>query len=140
MSELKVVARFRDGRVAKGTTQNFWPERDRFHLVPATGTRGETSEVAVRALKAVFIVRSFEGDAGRVERKLPGRDETMRGTPVKVKFVDGEVLCGTTLNRDPTTPGFFLFPFDPNSNNIRIFVVNESVASVEPVRSVERSG
>jgi hypothetical protein len=137
MSDFKVVARFRDGRVVKGATQNFWPERDRFHLVPVSG---EAVEVAVREMKALFIVRSFEGDAGRVERKLPAEGEAMRGTPVKVKFADGEMLCGTTLNRDPTTPGFFLFPFDPNSNNIRIFVVNQAVDAVEPLKSTERSG
>ena len=38
MSEtLRVVARFCDGRMLKGTTQDFKPASPRFHLAPAEG-------------------------------------------------------------------------------------------------------
>ena len=135
MAELKVVARYRDGRVVKGGTQNFWPEKSRFHITPIGGAEGGPLELAMRDLKAVFVVRSFEGDAGRTERKLPQAGEALRGAPLRVRFIDGETICGTTLNRDPAASGFYLFPFDPTSNNLRVFVVNEAVSGVEEYKT-----
>lgn len=135
MADLKVVVRFRDGRVLKGGTQNFWPEKARFHLLAEGDAPGRATEIAVRDLKAVFVVRSFEGDAGRTERKLPPSGGAMNGTAVRVRFSDGETICGTTLNRDPSAPGFYVFPFDSASNNIRVFVVNDSVSEVETIRA-----
>lgn len=45
-------------------------------------------------------------------------------------FKDGEVLVGTTLGYDPHRSGFFIFPVDPQGNNLRVFAVVKSVAKV----------
>ena len=39
-------------------------------------------------------------------------------------------MQGSVLGYDPKEKGFFLFPVDPGSNNLRIFVVNASVKKV----------
>jgi len=44
---------------------------------------------------------------------------------------DGERLIGYTLGYDPRRPGFFLFPADPRSNNLRIIVVSAAVSAVQ---------
>ena len=68
MSETnKVVVRFSDGRVQKGTTEDFFPNRPSFHLRPL-GT-SETQDVRCKELKAVFFVKDFAGDPKRHEER-----------------------------------------------------------------------
>jgi hypothetical protein len=46
---------------------------------------------------------------------------------MEVTCLDGEVMVGTTTGYDPKRPAFFLFPIDPLSNNVRVFVVTKTV-------------
>ena len=46
---------------------------------------------------------------------------------MEVTCKDGEVMVGTTTGYDPKRPGFFLFPVDPSSNNMRVFLVTSAV-------------
>jgi hypothetical protein len=48
---------------------------------------------------------------------------------MEVTCLDGEVIVGTTTGYDPKRLGFFLFPIDPSSNNIRVFMVTSAVAT-----------
>ncbi len=130
MEPLKVVARYIDGRVIKGLSQDFFPNKDRFHVYPADKTSGEAVEVWVKELKAVFFVRDFVGDAQYNERKGYIQGDKPSGRKIEITFKDGEVLVGTTLGYDPARPGFFLFPADPKSNNIRVFAVTTAVRKV----------
>jgi hypothetical protein len=127
MEPVKVVVRYRNGRVIKGFTQDFFPNKDRFHLFPADKPSGEAIEVFVNELKAVFVVRDFIGDPLYKEREEYIEGEKPSGRKVKVTFVDGEVLVGSTFGYDSKRQGFFVFPADPNSNNIRVFVVSSAV-------------
>jgi len=130
MEALKIVARYVDGRVAKGLSQDFFPNKDRFHISPADKPSAETVEVLLKELKAVFFVRDFAGDSQYNERKEYVEGEKPSGRKIEVTFKDGEVLVGTTLGYDPGRPGFFLFPADPKSNNVRVFAVTSSVKRV----------
>ena len=125
MNGHKLVLRFADGRLLKGTSQNFGGTR--FHLHPREG-EGNGQPVAVETgdLKAAFFVRDFEGNPGRSEISVvpPGRTYGRRAVVI---FADGERLNGTVLEYDRNGLGFFLFPADPNSNNLRAFVVNRHV-------------
>ena len=47
MEPVKVVARYVNGRRAKGFSQDFFPNKDRFHVYPAAKPSGETVEVFV---------------------------------------------------------------------------------------------
>jgi len=43
-----------------------------------------------------------------------------------VSFSDGEKLVGKTEGYNPQKLGFFVFPADPKSNNLRIFVITKN--------------
>ena len=128
MDPLKIVARYRDGRTMKGTTQNFFPNKPVFHVIRQGGTGpGDVIEVKLEDLKAIFFVRDFTGNAKHVERKKLAPGERPQGRMMEVTCKDGEVSVGTTSGYDPKRPGFFLFPIDPSANNARVFVVTGSV-------------
>ncbi|MGE0362736.1 MAG: hypothetical protein AB7H93_03650 [Vicinamibacterales bacterium] len=123
----RVVARFADGHIVKGTTQDFAVTRDFFHVIPAEP--GATPvRVNVPLLKAVFFVKDHTGDKDYNERKA--FDKLVPGRKLQVTFRDGEVLVGSSTAYDAARPGFFLMPADPKSNNDRIFVVMKAVRSV----------
>jgi len=130
METLKVVVRYIDGRVVKGLSQDFFPNKDRFHVYPADKSSGEAAEILLKELKAVFFVRDFVGNFQYNERKEYLEGDKPSGRKIEVMFKDGEVLVGTTLGYDPSRPGFFLFPADPKSNNVRVFAVTTAVKKV----------
>ena len=57
---LKIVAKKKDGSMIKGTTGDFLPYRNMFHLSPE-GDPSTSVQVFVDDLKAVFFVKMFEG-------------------------------------------------------------------------------
>jgi hypothetical protein len=130
MEPLKVVARYIDGRLIKGLSQDFFPNKDHFHVSAADKPSGETAEIFLKELKAVFFVRDFVGNNDYNERKEYIQGDKSSGRKIEVTFKDGEVLVGTTLGYDPSRPGFFFFPADPKSNNIRVFAVTTAVKKV----------
>lgn len=122
-----VVARFKDGSVVKGVSNDFAPARDLFHVQRNDGEG--TAAVALGDLKALFFVHSFEGNAdnrGRADAERHGL-----GRKIKVTFKDGETLHGYTSGYSADRPAFFVFPADPASNNDRVFVVNDATAQVD---------
>jgi hypothetical protein len=126
----KVVVRYSDGKLIKGFTHDFFLNKERFHLIPANNPSGEAIEVAIKDLKAVFLVRGFIGRSLYKERKKYIEGEKSSGKKVEVTFVDGEVLVGSTLGYNPKRQGFFILPADPKSNNIRVYVVSSAVEKV----------
>ena len=69
MDAVKVVVRYADGKVIKGYTQDFFPNKDRFHLQPQQKSSGQdTQQVLVKDLKAIFFVRDFGGNPAYDER------------------------------------------------------------------------
>jgi len=134
MEPIKVVVRYADGRVAKGMTQDFFPNKDRFHLRSDTTTSEEPAEVLIRDLKAVFFVKDFDGKPGYNERKEYNNGDKAQGRKVEILFVDGEKLVGSTLGYDPNRLGFFLFPVDSKSNNMRVFAVTAAVKNVRYIQ------
>jgi len=128
MEPSKIVARYRDGKILKGTTQNFFPNKPVFHVKRQAGTGPEALvEVNLESLKAVFFVRDFGGNPKYDERKQLLDGERPQGRMIEVAFRDGELLVGTTTGYDPKRPGFFLFPIDPAANNMKVYVVSGAV-------------
>jgi hypothetical protein len=123
----RVVARFRDGTVARGYTHDFHPSKPYLHLMREDQT-GQTMRVALSQLKAVFFVREFAGDRTRVD----GTEFTSshHGRRVEVTFEDGEVLRGTTIAFRGGGNGFFVQPADVASNNMRVFVAPGATVNV----------
>jgi len=128
MEPSKIVVRYQSGKILKGYTQNFFPNKPMFHvnLLGASGS-GDLVEVILEDLKAVFFVRDFTGNAKHVERKQLAPGDRPQGRLMEVTCKDGEVMVGTTTGYDPNRPAFFLFPIDPSTNNMRVFMVTSAV-------------
>jgi len=130
MAELnKVVVHYEDGTLLKGTTADFNVAKPNFHLNPVGG--GPSVEVRCRSLKALFFVKDFKGASHSPEVKGFGAPAgNPGGKKIAVLFKDGELLCGHTLSYVPGRQGFFMFPADSRSNNIRVFVNQGSALEV----------
>ncbi len=123
----KIVARYQDGSLLKGFTTDFHPEKQTFH-VTVDGTVGEKPrQVHVANLKAVFFVKDFTGRPDYNELKVFDGLRPAPGRKIRVVFKDGEELIGVTQGYLPGRPGFFVAPADPDSNNVRCFVVASAV-------------
>ncbi len=123
----RIVARFADGRIVKGTTHDFSVTRDFFHVIPTEADQPPI-RVGIPALKAVFFVKDHLGNKHYNEKKA--FDKLVPGRKLQVVFKDGETLVGATTAYDAARPGFFMTPADPQSNNDRIFVVAKAVRAV----------
>lgn len=128
-----VVARYRDGRIVKGTTYDFGPQKKAFHMIPLGEEGRKVSEVLFSDLKAVFFVKSLEGKQDHPLTKDVSEEKAEPGTQMKVKitFLDGETLVGTTQGYAPEREGFFIVPLEGDSNNLRIFVMSKAVKAVD---------
>jgi hypothetical protein len=123
--------RYADGRTVKGYTQDFFSNKSLFHLqLFDSDPMNERTEILLKDLKAVFFVRDFKGNPEYKESKFFTEEKRPAGRMVEVTFKDGEVLVGATLGYDPKRSGFFLFPADPGSNNLRVFAVAKAVSNV----------
>jgi hypothetical protein len=129
----QVVVHFADGRLVKGQTRDFFPDKETFHVsrVSPAGVEG-TEEIQVACCKAVFFVKGLLGDARYEEKKsfdeVPGSGKS--GIKIKVEFEDGETIRGISMGYNRTRKGFFVIPVDPKSNNERIYVVVANAARV----------
>ncbi len=131
----KVVVRAKNGQLIKGYAFDFNAGKELFHVVDADD-RSKVTEVLAADLKAVFYVKSFEGDRTRTKSRELAEQAANKipGTKLKVTFSDGEVLFGTTNGYSKARPGFFITPSDPSSNNDRAFVIASSTTSIESWR------
>src|SRR5690348_6463393 len=124
----KLVVACLDGRRLKGYVFNFSPARERFRLFPEANSAPESgADVELADLKALFFVKDFAGNPQYKERYDSNGG---RGRRLEVTFKDGEKIIGTTEGWSPQKLGFFLFPADAKTNNLRIFVINRNVAHV----------
>ena len=127
----KVVARFADGRILKGRTADFFPNKDLFHVSDEAAKDGDNPlEVNTQDLKALYFVKDFEGNPQHREGNLFDPSHPVAGRQIKVVFKDGEVLLGTTMGYQPKRPGFFVVPSDASSNNERCYIVTAATQEV----------
>jgi tetratricopeptide (TPR) repeat protein len=127
----RLVVRYQDGRTLYGVCFAMNPADSGFHLdtVEADGrTTGKTVPVRFEDLKAVFQVKSFDGNFDKSMRHQP-QFET--GVELVVEFKDGEVIRGfTQRSYRPEHPRFYLIPHEKDTNNISILVQRSAVAEV----------
>jgi len=119
----RVVVHYLDGRLLKGMTEDFFPDRPSFHL--RLLNMSEVRDIKCGELKSVFFVKDFRGNSKR--RDIRGFDhvtpELSQGKKIAVRFKDRELICGFTLSYMPGRSGFFMTPADPRSNNLRVYVL-----------------
>ena len=122
-----IVARFTDGRIVKGTTHDFAPDKDVFHVYVDGDESKPATTIRIGALKAIFFVKTYQGNRYHVEDKTfrPGADQ---GRRILVIFKDKEEIAGFAPGSVGGRSGFFVLPTDPASNNSRIFIVQAAVA------------
>ncbi len=127
----RVVAHLLNGKLVKGTTQDFFPNRPVFHILPLEG--GAALEMRTKQIKALFFVKDFAGDGGRRDLRgfIEAPGETAQGKKLAVRFADGELLCGYSLTYSPEREGFFMFPSDAGANNLRVYVVTATAAEIK---------
>jgi hypothetical protein len=133
----RVVVRCLDGRVLKGFTFDFLPNKESFHLVDAEDERKVVS-IYAKELKAVFFVKTFAGNKDRGPGSLLGG--RAGGHWLKVTFLDGEVLEGTTNAYTPGRKGFFIVPADEGDNNERAYVFTDAARKIEMIPSSSAQG
>jgi hypothetical protein len=126
----KIVVRYKDGRLVKGFSHDFNPERSQFAIWSSINApQNEGMVVPLSGLKALFFVKDFDGDADYVEEHT--FEGAGHGRRLQVTFFDNEVLVGTTLSYRSDGQGFFVRPADPRANNLRVFVVTNAVRHIQ---------
>jgi hypothetical protein len=123
----KIVIRYANGKIKKGTTEDFFPNKDKFHI--SDRMNGEYLEINIKDLKAVFFVKNFEGNSKYRERNDIARAGL--GRKIKVHFKDGETLVGYTQGFSRDRAGFMFFPSDPNCNNEKAFIIITATDKVD---------
>ncbi len=86
-------------------------------------------KINIKDLKAIYFVKDLSGDSTYNEKNDVERAGL--GRKIKVQFSDSETQVGYTQGYAPGRPGFFVVPCDPDSNNLRVFVVTAATKKVE---------
>jgi hypothetical protein len=86
---------------------------------------GKTQSVPTKDAKAVFFVKTFDGDLRHRALHFHEHAPIVAGLWVRVYFHDGEMIEGIISNtRDYVLEdGFFMMPTDPNGNNKLVYVL-----------------
>ena len=86
---------------------------------------GAVEEVSTKDAKAVFFVKTFDGDLRHRALHFHEHAPTVPGLWVRVYFYDGEMIEGIISNTKDFVleTGFFLRPTDPNGNNRLVYVL-----------------
>ncbi|HVZ19122.1 MAG TPA: hypothetical protein VG897_18535 [Terriglobales bacterium] len=146
MARLKIVAHLRTGKLMKGYVDLPVPT-DNTGLVTnvpislpkqITIENSETHHkhpVALSSLKALFFVKSFQGNPSYSEIKFFNGEPKIEGLWVQLTFADNEKTEGIVHNSIAflTEPGFLMKPPDPNSNNQAVYVLKESLTQFRVV-------
>lgn len=133
MQPNKIVVHYKDGRIAKGSTNDFSPDKKSFHIVLLNR---QMQEVEVEHLKALFFVKDMEGDKDyeyAYDDLLAGG-----GKKIRVNFMDGEAMVGYVLGYSPDRPGFLMTPADSKGNNERIYIVKSATKRIEFLTKEEK--
>jgi hypothetical protein len=146
MPRLKVVAHRKSGQVVKGFAElavpvdkHGVPESSRLTLpkivIIQSTINGRSVTVPVDTLKALFFVKSLEGDAGYAETKFFNPAPQIGGLWVHLTFSDGESTEGIVANNISLVndAGFLMKPPDPQSNNHAVYVMKSALAEFRVV-------
>jgi hypothetical protein len=126
MTSNKIVIKFIDGNVKKGTTNNFEPDKNSFSLKTIDG---EQEEVHIVGIKSIFFVRDFEG---KKHFSYEYKDNISNaGRKIQIEYYDGEIIIGYASDYSPTRQGFFIIPADLDGNNLRIYAVTTAIKEVQ---------
>jgi hypothetical protein len=115
----KIVIRYANGKIWKGTKEDFFPYKDILHF--SDKDNGGDHEINIKDLKAVFFVKTFKGNPNYHEKY--DLHKIGSGKKIMVHFKDTEKMVGYFHRYSPTKTGFILIPADPDCNNEKVFVI-----------------
>ncbi len=103
---------------------------NKLNLQPANGS-GKELTIDVTKAKAVFFVKSFDGNKTRHPVRFYANGPAIHGIWAEIRFKDGEVVEGIIQNsiHHLLEDGFLLSPSDPESNNEVIYVMKDAIAN-----------
>lgn len=122
-----VVARYADGEQLRGTTTDFAPGRETFHVMDS---EGQAHGVALSALQALFFVRDLHAELP-VYDTAPADTRPAHCKEVIVTFSDGTIMRGVTMSFSRTGAGFFIFVGPSMRESVKIFVVHAAIRNVK---------
>jgi hypothetical protein len=132
----RVIVRFSNGSMLRGyfTAEDVESLRD--NPSETFGVRrldGEIEHVQLESIKAIFLVKSFEGSRHYSEFKVFTNQPNGNGVWIRVHFHDGEVMEGIAPNSldTYTRPVFSLTPPDPRSNNETVLVSKQCLQQMQ---------
>jgi len=138
---LKVVAHRKTGQLVKGFAEldvsvnaegvpdvGPIPLPKTLSIHSSIGGRGVN--VSTESLKALFFVKSFDGDPAYAETKFFNPAPKIEGLWVHLTFSDGETTEGIVSNNIAfvNESGFLMKPPDPHSNNQAVYVLKSALA------------
>lgn len=109
-----VVVKYLNGYTVRGFTLDIGT-KDIFHLVTPSVQK---MEIRISELKAVFFVKSQEGDSQGEQSPRPDQ----ASVKLVVQFFDDEEITGISYDYSLKKPHFSLFTLDPDDNNERVLV------------------
>lgn len=125
MRNNRIVVRFKDNTLLKGTVSFFSPFHRFFHLEMMDGN---VVTVDIDRIKAMFFVKTFEGNK---KYNYTYKDELFWvGDKIKISFNDGEKMVGYTQQLDCSPRGFFITPADLSGNNKYVFASKSAIQSM----------
>jgi hypothetical protein len=146
MSRLKVVAHRKSGQVVKGFAElnvsvndlgipDSGPIPLTKSLTVHSSISGRGVSIPVDSLKAIYIVKSFEGDPAYAETKFFNPAPNIEGLWINIRFLDGETTEGIISNNINFVNelGFLMKPPDPLSNNHAVYVLKSALTSFRVV-------
>jgi len=122
----RIIVRFTDGKIQKGTTVDLLPNKSVFHL--NENETGAIHKIDIVNLKAIYFVKSFGGNKDYQDKN--DIERVGLGKKIRVSFKDGETLVGYTQGYSANRSLFIVFPCDPDSNNEKVFVVTGATDNV----------
>lgn len=126
-----LVVHYANGKTAQGISRSMNTREAGFFLEIEDSKgilTGDTERIQFGDIKYIANVKSYSGKFDPADQH-PEYNAT--GSPVVVRFRDGEVLDGTTMhNYVPNEPRFYLIPHDPMSNNINILIEQSAIERV----------
>lgn len=88
--------------------------------------------IPIKDLKAIFFVKEFEGKDHKSDSwKIEDPEALKVGNKIVVTFIDKEKIKGKVLGEWKKGEGFFLYPVEKNTNNLKIFVVRSSIIDIK---------
>lgn len=126
----QVVAHYLDGRLIKGTSLDVAPTKPTCHV--RTADQGGV-EVTLADLKALYFVRTPEGDAAHqyATTPVPGDPRLAGSHRILLTFKDGEKMAVLANRYPPVGDYFFVLPVDGSGNTIRVLVNRAAVEEIK---------